>query len=327
MSAATHSLPSVESDSVPSASTSMVSLLEPVRIMECETCTKNTSTVNTMLTVMQQQAATIRDQQATISNLLAVLGNIEQTPKNAPRNSASPAKPVGKKIVSISKKARKAPTVTGSVVRGRGRPRKNLTGLPTRERSIEIEDVDYEPVEENHVHQDIHHDSVAPDDDTYLENLGMGGDDTVEVTKIWIRGNADPKDKTPCPLPECANRKFAAADIYYLRRHFQQVHRLTHPNPIFVIQCPVEDCAEEFDGSYREMRKHMAKEHPDIYSLISPRRSLQKDSEEMEAVDGVEDVPEEAEGVEGEAAEEAAAMEEGEPAEEAAAAEETVSEE
>ena len=53
--------------------------------------------------------------------------------------------------------------------------------------------------------------------------------------------------------------------MYYLRRHFQQVHRSTHPNPYFVIQCPVDDCGAEFEQSLREMRKHLSKEHSDLF--------------------------------------------------------------
>jgi hypothetical protein len=35
---------------------------------------------------------------------------------------------------------------------------------------------------------------------------------------------------------------------------------------MFVVQCPVEECSAEFEQSLREMRKHLSKDHPDIYS-------------------------------------------------------------
>ena len=95
------------------------------------------------------------------------------------------------------------------------------------------------------------------------------------------------QEKCPCPLEECAGRKFAAADMYYLRRHFQQVHRLTHPNPMFVIQCPVEECGAEFDQSLREMRKHLQKEHPEAY----PPRVRSKDSVDGEDSDESQELP------------------------------------
>lgn len=73
--------------------------------------------------------------------------------------------------------------------------------------------------------------------------------------------------------------------MYYLRRHFQQVHRITHPNPMFVIQCPVDDCGAEFEGSLRDMRKHLLKEHEDLYPKLpsvanTPRRGPTQVSED-----------------------------------------------
>ena len=113
----------------------------------------------------------------------------------------------------------------------------------------------------------------------YLQRMNVSsvlqnGIDSDTVTKIWIRGSLH--EKCPCPLKECAHRKFAASDMYHLRRHFTQIHRLTHPNPFFVFQCPVEECGAEFEDSMREMRKHLIKDHADQFPTTPGKNSADK---------------------------------------------------
>ena len=89
------------------------------------------------------------------------------------------------------------------------------------------------------------------------------GTESDTVTRKLVRGSVD--ETLPCPLKECAHRKFAATDIYSLKRHFTQVHPLTYPDPLFVFQCPVEECGAEFENSMGDMRKHLIKHHPELF--------------------------------------------------------------
>ena len=48
-------------------------ILQSIQMTECQSCIRNVHTINTMLAVMQQQAATVKDQQGTIANLITML--------------------------------------------------------------------------------------------------------------------------------------------------------------------------------------------------------------------------------------------------------------
>ena len=42
---------------------------------DCTSCTKNQATLTTILSVMQQQAATLKEQQSTIASLISMMSN------------------------------------------------------------------------------------------------------------------------------------------------------------------------------------------------------------------------------------------------------------
>ena len=102
--------------------------------------------------------------------------------------------------------------------------------------------------------------------------LQRGSDENKAATKIWFIGNVD--GRYSCPLKECAKAKklFAAPDKYHLERHFEQVHKVEYPNPLFVSECPVEEC-EAKKLSISDMRKHLEQEHDDLYEKKAATKS------------------------------------------------------
>ncbi|XP_055346960.1 uncharacterized protein LOC129594334 [Paramacrobiotus metropolitanus] len=67
--------------------------------------------------------------------------------------------------------------------------------------------------------------------------------------------------KALCPIKECSARKYAVADLNFLRRHFQQVHAHAYPSPSFTLLCPVAECATTFGTSMEAFREHLANDH------------------------------------------------------------------
>lgn len=64
-----------------------------------------------------------------------------------------------------------------------------------------------------------------------------------------------------CPVKKCAARRYAAADLRFLRRHFEQVHVLEYPNCVFELVCPVAGCAKVVGDTMDLLRQHVFEEH------------------------------------------------------------------
>ncbi|OWA50000.1 hypothetical protein BV898_14530 [Hypsibius exemplaris] len=266
-----------------------------IQMTECQTCTKNVQTINTMLTVMHQQATTVKDQQATIANLITMLSNA--TGGTVVKVEQLPSRSLGPHLTASGKRSHHKRPDGPSIITltGPGGASKVLQitptrATPTKKRAISTSAASSAPKARKVTNGDVSENGSAFSQEFVVKHQSVGGgsDQGDEVvTKIWIRGT--PHEKCPCPLDECAGRKFAAADMYYLRRHFQQVHRLTHPNPLFVIQCPVEECGAEFESSLREMRKHLNKDHPDVFppgSLSKHHHNPEAEDEELDDTEG-----------------------------------------
>ncbi|XP_055348540.1 uncharacterized protein LOC129595520 [Paramacrobiotus metropolitanus] len=214
---------------------------------ECEGCQKHLATVKRLSEVTYQQAITIKDQQNTINQLIGQKGV-----GTAAVAESSP-------VVAKTSGGRRAPASNSNGSLGSRYKPAAHSPKPKSKRRAPLPVAAEEP-------------KVARVAKT--ENNNDEEEDTVEVTRIWITGTPNPR--TRCPLPECAHRDFSANDMYHFRRHFTQVHRLTHPNPEFILQCPVDNCIAEYENSLKDIKEHMRKEHPELFDNVQKNVKVSK---------------------------------------------------
>lgn len=67
-----------------------------------------------------------------------------------------------------------------------------------------------------------------------------------------------------------------------------QVHRTTHPNPEFVLQCPIESCSAEYENSLKDIKDHMRKEHPELFGK-SPKNGKDEYDDDVGEADDVDE--------------------------------------
>lgn len=74
-----------------------------------------------------------------------------------------------------------------------------------------------------------------------------------------------------CPLAVCSagTQVYKSSSMKRLYDHFSKVHSFTHPNPLFVFCCPVDEC--QFSSAVGNFRVyyHLKAEHPDYCSQIT----------------------------------------------------------
>ena len=74
-----------------------------------------------------------------------------------------------------------------------------------------------------------------------------------------------------CPIEMCVQgtQVYKSSSMKRLTQHFASVHRLTHPNPLFVYCCPVGECQFQSTAGNFRVYYHLKAEHPDYCSQFT----------------------------------------------------------